>query len=289
MLWTISLLLTLLLPSMQTPAFDWQGHRGARGLAPENTIPAFLHALQYPAITTLELDVVISRDSQVVVSHEPWLSHEICLYPDGKKIKKKEAAALNLFEMPYDHIRQYDCGMKGHPRFPHQEAMPAYKPTLRETVYAIQRYCRQQYRAMPAFNIELKARPSWDDRYTPAPEAFVRLVYAEIQELGIAQRATLQSFDPRILRELHRTDSSLTLSFLLEKSFQLEDVEKTLGFRPAIISPHHKLVSPLLVQQCRQRGMRVIPWTVNETARMKALRDMGVDGIITDYPNRIPD
>jgi glycerophosphoryl diester phosphodiesterase len=269
------------------PAFDWQGHRGARGLAPENTVSAFLEALKYPAITTLELDVVISADSQVVVSHEPWMSATICRYPDGSSVT--EGQRLNLYQMPYDSIRAYDCGSKGHPRFRRQEPRPACKPTLAEVVREVNRYCREQGRPFPAFNIELKARPEWDERYTPSPAAFVRLVYREIQALDIADRSCLQSFDPRILRLLHQTDDALTLSYLLEQPFSFQQAIGDLGFQPAILSPHYKLVSPELIGEAHQSGIRVIPWTVNRTTIMRRLKKMGVDGIITDYPNRIPE
>lgn len=264
---------------MQIPSFDWQGHRGARGLMPENTIPAFLHALEYPAIRTLELDVVISKDSLVVVSHEPWLSPVICAV-DG--------AALNLFQMTYEEIRQFDCGLKKHPRFPQQAKIGVYKPTLAEVVGEVDRYCQLQGRPLPRFNIELKAQPEWDDTFTPSPPAFARLVLKEIQDLGIVSRTTLQSFDPRILRELHRTDPALTLSYLVEKSFEFGQLATQLGFEPAILSPGHRLVNAEMIREAKQRGMKVIPWTVNQPSRMKRLMEMGVDGIITDYPDRIP-
>lgn len=265
---------------MQTPLFDWQGHRGARGLMPENTIPAFLHALEYPAITTLELDVVISKDSQVIVSHEPWMSPVICAV---------EGAPPNLFQMTGEEIRQFDCGQQKHPRFPQQAKIAAHKPTLAEVVGEVDRFCRLHNRPLPGFNVELKARPEWDDTFTPAPPAFVQLVYGEIQNLGIAPRTTLQSFDARILRELHRVDPGLTLSFLVEKSFDFGQLEAQLGFVPAILSPDHRLVDQEMLRQAKKLNMKVIPWTVNQPGRMKRLMKMGVDGIITDYPDRIPE
>ena len=272
---------------MEAPHFDWQGHRGARGLAPENTVAAFLTALKYPSITTLELDVVISGDSQVVVSHDPWMSPTICLQPGGEKIANR-AEQHNLFEMPYAAIRGYDCGSKGHRQFPGQRTEPAVKPTLAEVVKEVDRYCRRTVRPLPKFNIELKAKPSWDDRYTPSPPAFAELVYREVRQLGIAGRSCLQSFDPRVLKLLHQTDSSLTLAYLLEFPFQMERVEEDLGFRPDVISPYYKLVSRGLVEQAHCQGMRIIPWTVNRTRQMEHLMEIGVDGIITDYPDRIP-
>lgn len=261
--------------------FDWQGHRGARGLAPENTVPAFLRALEFPAITTLELDVVISGDGEVIVSHDPWVSPHICDCPKG-------GAPPNIFQLPYDEIRQYDCGSRKNKRFPRQQPEAACKPTLREVVREVDRYCQNNGRTKPRFNIELKARPDWDELYTPAPGAFARLVLEAVTSLGIRDRTCLQSFDPRILRELHRLNTGLVTSYLLEFPFKPEKAVADLGFTPQIISPYYKLVTRKLIQTIHQRGMQIIPWTVNRTASMEKLRNWGVDGIITDYPDRIP-
>ena len=120
------------------PALDIQGHRGARGLMPENTVPSFIHALTL-GVTTLELDVVVSRDSQVVVSHEPFLSSTICLSPDGKAIPVEEEKRYNLYQMDYDDIRRADCGSKGNPRFPEQRKMAVAKPLLTEVIDSVER------------------------------------------------------------------------------------------------------------------------------------------------------
>ncbi|MBK6620956.1 MAG: glycerophosphodiester phosphodiesterase [Saprospirales bacterium] len=265
-----------------SPLFDWQGHRGARGLAPENTVHAFLKALEFPAITTLELDVVISKDLQVVVSHEPWVSPHICDCPEGDK-------TLNIYEYPYEEIRQIDCGLKKNSRFPQQEKIAAHKPILGEVAREVEKYCREKGRPLPGFNIELKAMPEWDGIYTPAPAEFAKLVLDEVNALGIRDRACLQSFDPRILRELHRLDPGLTLSYLMEFPFDPEELIKELGFTPAIISPYYKLVTRNMIDSIHQKNMRIVPWTVNNTLVMKKLRKWGVDGVITDYPDRIPE
>jgi glycerophosphoryl diester phosphodiesterase len=137
---------------------------------PENTIPAFLEALKYP-IKTLELDVVISADSQVVISHEPWFSAEICSRADGEAFPE-EKAEPRIFQMTLAEIATYDCGTKPHPRFPEQKKMKVSKPSLREMVSAVERYCEVNQREKPLYNIELKARPEWDDELTPPPARF---------------------------------------------------------------------------------------------------------------------
>ncbi|HKK79716.1 MAG TPA: glycerophosphodiester phosphodiesterase family protein, partial [Phaeodactylibacter sp.] len=178
----------------QAKPFDWQGHRGARGLLPENTVPAFLKALEYPQVKTLELDLAVSQDSQLVVSHEPWMSHHICSHPDGQPVTEAEEDELLIFQMPYDSVRQYDCGSRGNARFPQQQAQPAYKPLLREVVQEAEAFAKQQERALPRYNIEIKLEPDYDGVKAPAPQTFARLLLEEIKALDITERSTVQSF-----------------------------------------------------------------------------------------------
>ncbi|MCB0636683.1 MAG: glycerophosphodiester phosphodiesterase [Lewinella sp.] len=266
---------------------DWQGHRGARGLAPENSIPAFLLALEYPQVRTLELDVVISADSQIVVSHEPWLSADICSHPGGQPVTEAEAPDLNLYRMTYAEIQTYDCGSRGHPRFPEQRPIPTHKPTLAAVVEAVEDRSQDLERPAPHYNIEIKSKPEWDRSYTPPPATFVALVLAEIKQLGIADRANIQSFDPRILREVRQLDSTITLALLLDNAHSFRHNIDSLGFQPDIYSPHYALVSHELLNTIHAAHMQLIPWTVNDTATMRGLYELGVDGIITDYPNKI--
>jgi glycerophosphoryl diester phosphodiesterase len=266
--------------------FDWQGHRGARGLLPENTVPAFLEALKYP-VTTLELDVVISKDSQVVVSHEPWMSHHICSNPDGSAVAESQEDSLLLFQMTYEQIQQYDCGSRGNEGFPGQEPMPAVKPTLRAVVEAVRVYCEENNRELPNYNVEIKSRPEWDGVKTPAPETFVRLVLSEIEALGIQERTCIQSFDKRSLRAVREQQPGITTALLIDNANGVEHNVEDLGYVPKIYSPHYRMVAANVVDTVHERGMRIIPWTVNEVEEMSTLIEMGVDGIITDYPDRI--
>jgi glycerophosphoryl diester phosphodiesterase len=181
---------------------DWQGHRGARGLLPENSIPGFLRALEL-GVTTLELDVVISADSQIVVSHEPWLSAEICTTPDGFFIDTARQQEYNLYRMRYADISRYDCGGKGHPRFTHQVPMRTHKPTLAEVVSAADAHARSLGRALPRYNIETKCSAPGDDIFHPRSDVFSALVVREITRLSIIERSTLQSFDVRTLQAAH--------------------------------------------------------------------------------------
>ncbi|NUO00451.1 MAG: glycerophosphodiester phosphodiesterase [Saprospiraceae bacterium] len=268
--------------------FDWQGHRGARGLAPENTVAAFLKAMEYPEITTLELDVAIAADSQVVVSHEPWMSETICSHPDGRPVEETEAKSLNLHRMRYTEIKGFDCGKRGHVRFPEQLRQAAAKPLLREVVEAVNAYCKQNRRPVPRFNIEIKSKPEWDGIYTPVPEVFARLLLAEIETTGIRNLTCIQSFDKRALQAVHQLAPELTMALLIEDAGGVQEQLAELGFTPKVFSPYYQLVTAHLVKAVHEAGMRIIPWTVNETETMKSLIALGVDGIITDYPDRIP-
>ena len=269
--------------------FDWQGHRGARGLAPENTIPAFLKALEFPAVKTLELDLAVSSDGYLVVSHEPWISASICTHPDGKAVRAEEEEKLLIYEMPYEQIQAFDCGSRGNSRFPEQIPQMASKPTLDAVVKEVEQYCDQRGREMPYFNIEIKSTPEWDGTKTPMPEVFAKLVAEKLLELNIDEVSTIQSFDPRPLQYLHKNYPDLTLVFLVENEQGMEANLQTLGFTPDIYSPYYKLIDRPAIEWAHQKGMKVVPWTVNTTKDMQRLLEWGVDGIITDYPDRIPD
>ncbi|MCS6967349.1 MAG: glycerophosphodiester phosphodiesterase [Cytophagales bacterium] len=272
---------------MQKPReqFDLQGHRGARGLLPENTIPSMLKALDC-GVNTLEMDVVISKDKKVVVSHEPFLNHKICKSPEGKILTKEEGKAYNLYQMTYDSIARCDCGSMGNPDFPEQQKMPAFKPLLADLIDATENYARQKGLPPPRYNIETKSEPGNDNVYHPEPEEFVKLVYQVVQQKGIAERTCIQSFDVRTLEALRKMDSKIAIALLVAQNPFYESAIKSLGFKPDVYSPYYLLVTSSLIEYAQKEGIKVIPWTVNDFNDMKKLARMGVDGIITDYPDR---
>ncbi len=258
--------------------FDWQGHRGARGLMPENTIPGFLKVVEYP-IQTIELDVVISADHQVIVSHEPWMSAQIC------DVSEKDS--LLIFHMTAEEIAKIDCGRKAHPLFPNQEKLFAHKPTLSEVVLAVNAHCDKLKIPYPKFNIELKSVPGWDNKYTPEPKEFVEIVLQAIRELKIEERTIIQSFDPRVLNELYKTKTLVKTALLVFMERDMDSALSLLEQLPDIYAPNFILVSEDLVKQVHEKGMKIIPWTVNDLDVMRNLIDMGIDGMITDYPDLI--
>lgn len=267
-------------------AFDIQGHRGCRGLMPENTIQGMIYAIGFP-IQTLEMDVVISRDKKVLLSHEPFFNHEISTKPDGSFISEQDEKSYNIYTMLYEDVRKFDVGMKPHPRFPQQEKIKSYKPLLSELIDSIQEAMMTRRRPMPLFNIEIKSNPGTDGIFHPGPEEFVELLMQVIIEKDIRERTTIQSFDFRTLQYLHQKYPGMATAMLIEDfdTRSLDEQLSALGFTPGTYSPHHALVNATLISQCRKKNMKIVPWTVNDKSRIDALKAMGVDGIITDYPN----
>jgi glycerophosphoryl diester phosphodiesterase len=271
------------------PAFDKEAHRGGRGIMPENTIPAMLNALDL-GVTTLEMDVVITADSQVVLSHEPFFSRDITTKPDGSHLKEDEDHELNIFRMTYEQVRQLDVGLKPHTRFPAQKKVAAYKPLLSAVIDAAERHAKDKKRALPFYNIETKCQPSTDGIQHPKPSEFVRLLMDVINEKGIANRVIIQSFDFRTIKLIHELYPSMKVAALVgEGNLQPSTVISNLGFTPYIYSPEYRLVNDDMIRDCHARGMRILPWTVNTAAEIARLKNAGVDGVITDFPNLFED
>lgn len=266
--------------------FDKEAHRGGRGLMPENTIPAMLNALGL-GVTTLEMDVCISKDKKVFLSHEAFLNHEITTKPDGSFIAEKDERSFNMYQMNYAEIIKYDVGMKQHPRFPEQQKLKAVKPLLSDVFKAVKEYMMTARRPYPQFNIETKCLPESDNKYHPAPAEFVELLMKEIKDNQMEEYVIIQSFDFRTLQYLHQHYPNIKTAMLVEadskSSFRKQ--MKDIGFTPTIYSPEMALVIPGLVNECHELNMKIIPWTVNDKKKIEELKAMGVDGIITDYPN----
>lgn len=269
-------------------SFDIQGHRGCRGLMPENTVAAMIKALDL-GVTTLEMDVVVTKDNKVLVSHEPWFESEITTKPDGSFIKAGEAMQYNIYKMDYEEVKKYDVGMKPHPRFPQQEKVKAIKPLLSDLLDSVAENMKIRRRPFPYFNIETKCLPAGDNRFHPKPEEFVELLMAVIKEKQIEERVIIQSFDFRTLQYLHEKYPAIKTAMLIEDSDE-DDFDgqlKRLGYVPQYYSPNYTLVDEKLVKQCHDKRMKIIPWTVNDKKQIKKLQKMGVDGIISDYPDLI--
>lgn len=270
--------------------FDVQGHRGCRGLLPENTIAAFIKAIDL-GVNTLEMDVVITKDSQVIVSHEPFFNHEITTKPTGEFVTEQEEKSLNIYEMNYEQTKNFDIGLKPHPRFTQQQKIKAIKPLLKDVIDTVENYIKQHNLKPIKYNIETKSQIKTDNIYHPTPEKFVDLLLAVIEEKKITERVIIQSFDVRTIQYLHTKNTAIKTAYLFEgTSLQtLEQRLDELGFLPSIYSPAYQTVNEKLVQYCHSKNIMVIPWTVNDKTSINRMIDFGVDGIITDYPNLFKD
>lgn len=270
--------------------FDFEAHRGGRGLMPENTIPAMLNAIRIPEVVTLEMDVHITKDGQVVVSHDPYFNAAITTTPDGKYLTTKEAQAILLYKMDYAEIRKYDVGMKPHADFPKQQKLPVSKPLLSILIDSVEQFAKANHRLM-MYNIEIKSKKEADNINHPEPAVFAEKLIAVLKDKHVLDRSVIQSFDPRSVQVVHERYPSVQTSFLVDKNGgdKLEEQLAKLGFVPAIYSPNYAVVTKQLVDACHAKQMKVIPWTVNTTEEMQRMIDLGVDGVISDYPDLFKD
>lgn len=252
---------------------DLQGHRGARGLMPENTLPGFARALAI-GVTTLELDTGVSRDGVVVIHHDRSLNPDIARGPDGKWI---EPPVPPIKELSYAELQRYDVGRirpgsEYAKRFPHQKPVDGTRiPRLSDLF--------DKAPASVRFNIETKIAPD-----EPA-EPFARALIAEVHKAGVAARTTIQSFDWRTLKVVEREAPEIATSYLTSaKDSEPQDVHAA-GAR--IWSPEFQGLTPDRLARARQLGLKVIAWTLNEPADIRRALDLQLDGIISDYPDRV--
>ena len=294
---------------------DVQAHRGGMALVPENTIPAMLNGVKIGA-QTLELDVVISADGKVVVSHDPYMSAIFMSKPDGSYITKDEEKSLALYQMSYDSISRYNSGIKSHPMFPEQLKIKTHKPLLSDLIDSVEAYVKTNKLKPVYYNIETKCSPMGDGKYNPSPEVFVKTMMDVINQKDIKKRVIIQSFDVRTLRILHKTEPSVQLSLLVSGKMELsedqlkkyglsakevadffkqmnskkgglDDDLANLGFVPDIYSPYYSGVDAQMVKKAHEKHMRLIPWTVDKEEDMIALGRFGVDGMISNYPDKL--
>jgi glycerophosphoryl diester phosphodiesterase len=268
------------------PPFDFEGHRGSRGLMPENTIPAMLKALEL-GVTTLEMDAAITTDGQVILSHEPFFNHEISTAPDGQPVTADVEKSYNIFQMTYLETQQFDVGKRKNPWFTQQENLPATKPLLSDVIDNAEAFAKLNGRPLPFYNIETKTDPATDGQFHPVPETFVATLMEVIGKKKISNRVIIQSFDFRTLKIIHAKYPGIITSALVEGKDRrgLKAQLDELGFVPDIYSPFFGIVTDSLIAQCHAKKMKVIPWTVNDLVSMERLKKMGVDGFISDYPN----
>ncbi|WP_276496615.1 glycerophosphodiester phosphodiesterase [Pontibacter litorisediminis] len=266
------------------PAFDTEGHRGARGLMPENTIPAMIKAIEL-GVTTIEMDCHVTKDGKVVVTHDPHINHLYALRPDGSDFTKEQSQAYTVYQMDYAEVRQFDTGSKQYELYPRQQKMEAHIPLLSELIDSVQTYLKANNLPQVFYNIEVKSKEGKDNEYHPAPAEFTKLVVEVVEQKNITPYVIIQSFDKRALQALHRQYPHIRASLLVSNQDSFEENLEQLGFTPDVYSPNYKLVTEDLVRKCHERDIKLVPWTVNTAEEIARLKAMGVDGIISDYPD----
>ncbi|RFS18788.1 glycerophosphodiester phosphodiesterase [Chitinophaga silvatica] len=269
-----------------TPAVFKVGHRGTRGLMPENTIPAMYKGLDVGA-NTIEFDIHITKDKQVVVYHDASFTPSYTTMPDGKDIPSAERAKWTFYQMNYSDIRKFIIGEKPYPAFPEQQRMRSYAPLLSEMIDSVEAYTRKNHLPPANYLLEIKSSEKTDGVEQPSPEEYIEKMMAVKQLKTLGNRLFVQSFDIRPLQVMHRKYPSIKLGFLTsDKKHTFEQHLEQLGFTPFFYNPAYEMVTADLVKKCHDKKITIVPWTVQTVEEMKRLRSMGVDGIISDYPNK---
>ncbi len=258
-------------------AFDVQGHRGARSVLPENSLPAFEYALRV-GVSTLELDTGITKDGVVVVTHDQQINPTICQYKNGAKAK----SGLLIHQLTLSEVKEFDCGSRANPRFKRQTLIPGTEiPTLREVFDMVAESSLPEAKRIH-FNIETKSNPRKTGAQ-PSPEEFARLIIKLVDEYKLEERVILQSFDHRTLVAAHQQRPDLKLAALFHNNLT-DWVTPTLAAKASIVSPKHTNLNASEVAAIHAANLQVIPWTANTEKSWKKLIEMNVDGIITDDP-----
>src|SRR5690606_16054207 len=212
-------------------------------------------------------------------------NRDISLLLDGSEIPEEDKFRYALYQMPYDSIRMFDVGSKPVANFPQQKKIKTYIPTFGELIDSVEAFTRKEGYPPVIYNIEVKARPDQDGVLQPAPAELIDLVMEVVNARNLDNRFYVQSFDIRQIQEVRKRYPGVATGFLTGNGkATLEENLERIGFIPEIYSPQFQIATPELVRQVQEKGMKFVPWTVNTVEDMKKLIEMGVDGIITDYP-----
>jgi glycerophosphoryl diester phosphodiesterase len=257
---------------------DVQGHRGCRGHLPENTLPAFARALEL-GVNTLELDVAVTRDGVVVVHHDRGLNPAIARGPDGRWVTR----ATPINHLTFAELQRYDIGRLD-PASAYGKKFPQQKPLDGTRIPRLAELFALAGRANVRFNIEPKSDADQPDE-TLAPEPFARALIAEVRKAGMEQRTTVQAFDWRLLKVVEREAPELRTVYCTEGAGS--DPARVHAAGGKIWSPDFERVTPEKLAAARQLSLWVTVWTVNEPADIARMVAMDVDGIASDYPDRV--
>jgi glycerophosphoryl diester phosphodiesterase len=272
-----------------TDIIDAQAHRGGMGLYPENSIPAFKNSLDLGA-NTLEMDLCVTKDGKVVLSHDPAFEARYTTKPDGKEMKRGEEPYV--YHLTYDEIAKYDVGMRSVRSWPEKACVPAVKPLLTDVITFVENYTKENGLTPVKYNIEIKSDYTCSNgeegRDWPEYKEFVDICAPVIASFGLGDRLIVQSFDDRALNYLHEKYPEFTLSYLIrDHDTDFDKFMGLLNFTPEWLSPNFAAVTPEFLAEAAKRGMKVVTWTVDQPEDLQRMIDLKVDAIITNYPDRL--
>lgn len=272
-----------------TEVVDAQAHRSGMGLYPENSIPAMKNSLDL-GVNTLEMDLCVTKDGKVILSHDRYFEPRYTTKPDGKEMQRDEC--VYLYHLTYDEIKKYDVGMRYTKSWPQKACVPAVKPLLTEAVAFVENYTKENGLTPVKYNIEIKSDYTSSDGVEGQDwleyKAFVDACAPVIASLNLGERLIVQSFDDRALNYLHEKYPEFTLSYLVrDHDTDFDKFMGLLNFTPEWLSPPHQNVTAEFLAEARARGMKVVTWTVDETDEIKRLMDLKVDGIISNHPDSL--
>ena len=277
---------------------DVQAHRGGMGLLPANTLEAMKNAVDL-GVNTLEMDIVVTKDKKVILSHDKYFTAEETTRPDGTPIKKEDPREY-MWKMTYEEIAKYDVGMRQHPNYPEQKTLPAIRPLLSDVLSFIENYTEEKDMAPMKYNIEIKADPDWNGGIEgedwPVYNEMVDICLKVLNSFNLGDRLIVQTFDERALAYMNEKYPELQLSYLVggdevrwleNKEMDFDAILDNIGFVPEWFSPASIFVSKSCVDEAHRRGMKVVTWTVDNYEEMIRMIDAGVDAVISNYPNRL--
>ena len=266
---------------------DVQAHRGGAGLMPENTIEAMKNALDM-GVNTLELDLQVSADGQVVVSHDPYFHHRYATRPDGTPVRKEDKKEY-IYRMPYSEVAKYDVGKRPSDVWPEKACIETVKPLASDLIDFVENYTKENGMSPVRYNIEIKSKDADGESINwPAYDSFVRSCALLLHSKDLGDRLVVQSFDVRALEYMKERYPEFILSYLVDaKEPDFDTFMKKLKITPEWLSPHHSITTEEMVKKCHEKGMKIVPWTVDAPEDIKRMIDLKVDAIISNYPDRV--
>lgn len=265
---------------------DLQAHRGGAGLMPENTVSSMKNALDLH-VNTLEMDLQLSADGKVVVSHDNYFHPRYAMRPDSSLVLKEDPREF-LYTMPYDSIAKYEVGLRPVENWPEQQKVSERKPLASELLDFTENYARKNNLSRPRYNIEIKSRTGkGEGKLWPDYKTFCDVCIPLLLSKNLGDRLVVQSFDVRALEYIHEKWPEVELSYLTDQEPEIVDILGTLSFKPRWWSPHYSVVSQTNVAYCHALGIKVVPWTVDDPKEIERMVRCGVDAIISNYPDRL--